>query len=97
MYVLRSQGAIVFNETTRIEMTLWVDPEDLLVRRIESETTYVEAATGISRSTRMEAEFVYHLKVAIADSDFEMKLGPNAMDMTEALLQEGRSKAQAKP
>ncbi|MBN1204018.1 MAG: hypothetical protein JXB05_03730 [Myxococcaceae bacterium] len=96
-YVLRSQGPIVLSDTTRMEMNLWVDPEDLLVRRVESETTHVEADTGTSRSTRLEAEFVYHLQVAIADSDFELNLSPDAKDMTEVLLQEGRSKARARP
>lgn len=97
MYVLRSQGEIVISDTTRMQMNLWVDPDDLLVRRTESDTTYVEPGTGTPRSTWMEAELVYHLNVPLTDSDFELKLGPDAKDMTEALLQEGRSKAQAKP
>jgi hypothetical protein len=97
MEVLRSEGPILFSDRSRVAMRLWVDPEDHLVRRVESETTHRAPGADTTQSIEMQAEYVYHLQVPIEDSAFELALGPQAKDMTEALLEDARAKAPVKP
>jgi hypothetical protein len=89
--VLQSLSEVTFNRSSKAHVTLWVDPENLLILRLAYNGVYSPSDEGKGHEIVTETDLNYQFGVPLPDNIFSLDIGPEARDITDIIAREGRA------